>query len=125
VVSGLKRIILWDYARASWQYDIMVGLVTVFVLLAPRTWFRDQPRILQASQILALPNGGGYLAPTELVDSIDQQRRGAELSRILTARTGKKQIVSDIEPVVDPEPADSEHAGQEHGVRFYIVHTRP
>ena len=125
MVSGLKRIILWDYARASWQYDIMVGLVTVFVFLAPRAWFHDQPRILQASQILALPNGAGYLAPPELVDSIDQQRRGAELSRILTARTGKKQIVSDIEPVVDSEPAGPEHAGQERGIRFYIVHTRP
>ena len=120
MVSGLKRVILWDYPRAGWQYDIMVGLVTAFVFLAPRAWFRDQPRILQASQILALPNGAGYLAPPELVDSIDENRRGAELSRILTARTGKKQIVSGIEPIID-----SEHADQERSVRFYIVHTRP
>ena len=125
MVSGLKRVILWDYPRAGWQYDIMVGLVTAFVFFAPRAWFRDQPRILQASQILALPNGAGYLAPPELVDSIDENRRGAELSRILTARTGKKQIVSYIEPVVDSEHADSEHADQERSVRFYIVHTRP
>lgn len=115
MVSGLKRIILWDYPRAGWQYDIMVGLVTAFVFLTPRAWFHDQPRILQASQILALPNGAGYLAPPELVNRIGENRRTAELSRILTARTGKKQTVSDIEPIQDAE----------HGVRFYIVRTRP
>lgn len=120
MVSGLKRIILWDYPRAGWQYDIMVGLVTIFVFLTPRAWFHDQPRILQASQILALPNGAGYLAPVELVNSIDENRRGAELSRILTARTGKKQTVSDIEPVTD-----SAHGDQDRAVRFYIIHTRP
>ncbi len=115
MVSGLKRIVLWDYPRAGWQYDIMVGLVTMFVFLTPRAWFRDQPRILQASQLLALPGESGYLAPAELVSSIDENRRAAELSRILTARTGKKQTVSDIEPIQDAE----------RGVRFYIVHTRP
>lgn len=115
MVSGLKRIILWDYPRAGWQYDIMVGLVTAFVFLTPPAWFHDQPRILQASQILALPDGAGYLAPPELVNSIDDDRRAAELSRILTARTGKKLTVSGIEPIHDAE----------RGVRFYIVHTRP
>lgn len=115
MVSGLKRIILWDYPRAGWQYDIMVGLVTVFVFLTPRAWFHDQPRILRASQILALPNGTGYLAPPELVNPIDENRRAEELSRILTTRTGKRQIVSAIEPIHDSE----------HGVRFYILHTRP
>jgi hypothetical protein len=34
----LKRFIFWDYPRASWQYDVMVGIIVVFVMLAPRWW---------------------------------------------------------------------------------------
>jgi hypothetical protein len=115
VVSGLKRVILWDYPRAGWQYDIMVGLVTAFIILTPRSWFQDQPRILEASQLMELPNHGGYLAPRELVASIQEDRRNAELSRVLTARTGRKQTVADIEPIYDTE----------HNIRFFVVHTRP
>jgi len=46
----LKRLILWDYQRGSWQYDVMCGLVLLF-MLAPHKWFRDQPRLQYASQI--------------------------------------------------------------------------
>ncbi|HWE00455.1 MAG TPA: hypothetical protein VG345_15495 [Bryobacteraceae bacterium] len=115
MVSGLKRILLWDYPRAGWQYDIMVGLVTAFIFLTPRSWFQDQPRILEASQLMELPNHAGYLVPPGLVASIEEDRRTAELSRVLTARTGRKQTVADIEPIYDTE----------RNIRFFVVHTRP
>ena len=44
MTGGLKRFILWDYPRASWQYDVMVGVILAFIFLTPRSWFRDQPR---------------------------------------------------------------------------------
>ena len=93
----------------------MVGLVTAFLFLTPRAWFQDQPRILEARSLMELPNHGGYLAPRELVASIKEDRRNSELSRVLTARTGRKQTVSGIEPIYDTE----------HNVRFFVVHTRP
>ena len=40
----MKRFILWDYKRASWQYDLMVALILAFTFFTPREWFRDQPR---------------------------------------------------------------------------------
>jgi hypothetical protein len=43
-LTGLKRFILWDYPRAGWQYDLMVGLILAFIFLTPRDWFRDQTR---------------------------------------------------------------------------------
>lgn len=41
----LGRIFFWSYERGAWQYDIAVGLILVFVLLTPRSWFRDQPQV--------------------------------------------------------------------------------
>lgn len=57
----LKRFVLWDYARASWQYDVMVGIILAFIFLVPREWFRDRPRIPQASIITMLPAEKGSL----------------------------------------------------------------
>ena len=58
VLTDLKRFILWDYHRGVWQYDVMCAVITLFIFLAPRQWFRDQPRIPQASQITSLPSRG-------------------------------------------------------------------
>jgi hypothetical protein len=38
----LSRTFLWSYERGTWQYDVAVILILVFVLLLPRNWFRDQ-----------------------------------------------------------------------------------
>jgi len=55
----LKRFILWDYARASWQYDVMVGIIVAFIFLTPRDWFRDQPRIPHVAAIARPSENGG------------------------------------------------------------------
>ncbi|HYL83598.1 MAG TPA: hypothetical protein VE263_05145 [Candidatus Angelobacter sp.] len=39
----LSRTFFWSYERGTWQYDVAVILILVFVLLTPRTWFHDQP----------------------------------------------------------------------------------
>ena len=48
-MAGIKQILsrtfLWSYERGTWQYDIAVVLILVFVLLTPRGWFRDEPQV--------------------------------------------------------------------------------
>jgi len=39
----LSRIFLWTYERGSWQYDLAVIAILIFVLLTPGRWFHDQP----------------------------------------------------------------------------------
>jgi hypothetical protein len=41
----LARTFFWSYERGTWQYDVAVVLILVFVLLTPRNWFRDQPQV--------------------------------------------------------------------------------
>lgn len=40
-----SRTFFWTYERGTWQYDVAVILILVFVLLTPRGWFRDQPQV--------------------------------------------------------------------------------
>jgi len=41
----LARIFFWSYERGTWQYDVAVAAILVFVLLTPRHWFHDQPQV--------------------------------------------------------------------------------
>jgi hypothetical protein len=105
----LKRFIFWEYQRGSWQYDIIVGLILAFLLLTPRAWFRDQPRIAKASDIALLSSANGvseFFVQKDNVASAsagDGQRVG-KVTEQLRIKTGDKRLtVSRLEPVKDSE----------------------
>jgi len=117
--SGLKRFVLWDYPRASWQYDVMVGIILAFIFLMPREWFRDQPRIPRASNIAMLPGENGsnmYLIDPEVLSGVPESQQLAKLAEILKTRTGKKQSVLRVQPIYD----DSENE-----LKGYMAFTTP
>ena len=44
--QGLVRVVFWSYERGTWQYDIAVGGIVLFVLFSPRfIRFNDQPSV--------------------------------------------------------------------------------
>jgi hypothetical protein len=113
-MNGLKRFILWDYPRAGWQYDLMVGLILAFIFLTPRDWFRDQPR---ASNVALVPSSHGvaYFIDTELLERASDNDRLNRAAAMIQARTGKKHQVTRVEAIFDSE--------QE--IRGYMAFTTP
>jgi len=103
----LKRFILWDFPRASWQYDVIVGVIVAFIFLTPRDWFRDQPRIPNASSIAMLPAENGlsvFFVDAQLLAGIPENQRVDKLSGVLQVRTGKRRLhVTRVEPILDSE----------------------
>src|SRR5262245_5439719 len=103
----LKRFILWDYKRGSWQYDVMVGIILAFIFLTPRDWFRDQPRIPKASSIAMLPSeheGFAFFVDTALLSNTPENSRIARLTDLLQSRTGNRRLaVTRVEPILDSE----------------------
>lgn len=106
VLTGIKRFVLWDYPRASWQYDVMVGLILAFLFLTPREWFRDQPRIPRASKIAMLEGSHGtnvFWIESELLADVPEGDRGAKALEMLKTQTGESQRLIRLEPVFDSE----------------------
>jgi hypothetical protein len=108
--SGLaKRLIFWDFARASWQYDVVVGLILVFIFATPRDWFRDQPKpssiILMSSQ----PGSNSVFIATDLLESVPEGERARRAQLLIHQRTGKSWHVARVEPIRDE--ADQEVKG--------------
>ncbi len=102
-----KRFILWDYPRASWQYDLMVAIILAFIFLTPRDWFRDQPRIPQASNIAMLPSEHGssvFWIDPQLLEGVPEAQRDARVTEILRDRTGDRRLaISQVQPVWNSE----------------------
>jgi hypothetical protein len=98
-MSGIKRFILWEYPRASWQYDIIVAFILAFIFLTPREFFRDQPK---ASNIVRLPAEHGaqvfWLEP-ELLSAVPETQRGSSVERMLQSRFGRRHSVIRVEPI--------------------------
>ena len=103
----LKRFVLWDYKRGSWQYDVMVGIILAFIFLTPRAWFRDQPRIPKASSIAMLPSehgGDQFYVDPPLISKIPENQRIARLTELLRTHTGSSRLtVTRVEPILDSE----------------------
>ena len=105
LLTGLKRFVLWDYERATWQFDLMVALILAFLFLTPRSWFRDQPRIPGASKIAILQGARGtnvYWIDAELLTSIPEAQRLGKTREMLRAR-GELQTIVRLEPALDSE----------------------
>ena len=75
-----NRMFFWSYERGTWQYDVAVILILVFVLLTPRRWFRDQPQV-------------GLPANTSQVELLLQDRRN-EVYRVDAQRSGPSRTHS-------------------------------
>lgn len=102
--SAIKRVIFWDFPRASWQYDVIVIAILAFIFLTPREIFRDQPK---AQSIVLLPNETPgvevfYLEPKLLIDSTESERF-QKATRMLERKDGKKLQLYRLTPIFDSE----------------------
>lgn len=102
--TALRKIIFWDFPRASWQYDVIVVAILAFIFLTPREFFRDQPK---AQSIVLLPNETPgvevfYLEP-KLLDETAEADRFAVASKMLEKRDGKRMDLYRLTPIYDAE----------------------
>jgi len=99
----LRRFIFWDFPRASWQYDVMVGLILAFVFLTPRGFFKDNPR---AASVVMLPGEGGsgpFLIEPKLLAGVAEADLLAKATVLVNARYKTNKPVTHVEPVYDDE----------------------
>lgn len=107
LVLAVYRGFFWTYERGSWQYDIMVIVIVVFVLFTPRDWFRDRPAPSPppADVVLLLsdPMGKVYQLRANLLDVKADRTLVEGAQRVLRSYTGRPVKVVRMEPILDAE----------------------
>src|SRR5436305_7683486 len=110
----LSRTFFWSYERGTWQYDVAVVVILIFVLLTPKTWFRDQPllgmpAVSEQIQLLLLSDDGRrqeyrvdarVLAPPEQTPALQNELHQALQRALPDLRNGRFSITK-IEPERD------------------------
>jgi flavin-binding protein dodecin len=82
----LSRIFFWSYERGSWQYDLAVIAIVIFVLLTPGRWFHDQP-----TRAMPTPS-----AQVELLSEKGNQQVYKVDTRILTPPEQMPQLQNEL-----------------------------
>lgn len=111
-----KRLVFWEFPRASWQYDVVVAFILLFIFVTPREWFHDQPK---ESSVVVLPSlhasNRVFIAP-ELLEHVPEQLRIARAETLVHKRTGKTWHVVRVEPIRDDA---------EKEIKGFIAYTAP
>jgi hypothetical protein len=106
----LVRTIFWSYERGTWQYDIAVLAIVLFVLLTPRRWFHDEPQVggpEEAGKVLLVSDTGTArtyrvdaqaLAPPKRTPELASDLHGA-LQKAVPELQGKRFTILRIEVV--------------------------
>ncbi len=97
--STIKKMFLWNYARNTWQWDVLCVLILVFIFLTPKSWFQGSER----------RNPGGHQTPAattvllgiEVVDNELDKPRLEQRVRTLSGRSDA-QIVA-VRKVLDQD----------------------
>ena len=97
----LGRFIFWDFPLASWQYDVVVGLILIFIFATPRDVFRDQP---QAAKVVMVPGQPGtyWIEPRQL-SGIAENQMVPKASSLIEKVLRIKNHINRVEPMYDDE----------------------
>jgi hypothetical protein len=96
-----RRLIFWDFPRASWPYDVVVALILLFIFVTPRDFFRDQPKA--SGVVLMTPSHGSsrFFIESELLSGLSENDRIARAAVLVRERFGRKLTVRRVEPIWD------------------------
>jgi uncharacterized protein YlxW (UPF0749 family) len=51
--ESLKKLILWNHSRGTWQYDLFCLLIIAFIFLTPKSWFEKREKLAtQTSRLI-------------------------------------------------------------------------
>ena len=101
----LSRLFFWSFERGSWQYDLAVIGILIFVFFMPRRWLRDQPEAplpQQSQQIEPLPSTGSesvyridarVLTPPEQMPQLQNELHRALQKALPDLQNGRFEIL--------------------------------
>ena len=87
LLKTLRKIFFWNYARSSWQWDILCVVILIFIFLMPKSWFENGERrgyfrhqSIPASILLVGP---------ELIENAQDK---GQIEQVVREFTGRKDV---------------------------------
>ena len=97
--TTLKKIFFWNYARNTWQWDLLCVVILIFIFLTPKSWFSGGERA--QSMTHQSPVAQTLLLSPEVVGS--EGDRG-QIEQRVKAMTGRTDVeVLEVRRILGPD----------------------
>ena len=85
LTSTLKKIFFWNYARNTWQWDLLCVVILIFIFLTPKTWFASSERPL--NEVHQSPDAQTVVLSPEVVVNEADKGQIEQQVKYLTGRS--------------------------------------
>jgi len=85
LTTTLKKIFFWNYARNTWQWDLLCVVILIFIFLTPNSWFSNGERGLNIGH--QSPVAQTLILGPEVIANEEDRRQITERVKELTGRT--------------------------------------
>ena len=87
LLKTLRKIFFWNYARSSWQWDILCVVILIFIFLTPKSWFENGER--RTAMVHQTPTALTLVVGAEVVEKAGDK---AQLEQRLRDFTGRSDL---------------------------------
>ena len=89
MLAFIRKVFFWNYARNTWQWDVLCVLCLVFIFLTPKTWFTNGER--GGAQEHQKPSST-VLVASEVVENAADKAELQQRVRTVTGRTNAEVL---------------------------------
>ena len=98
-MNVLRKLFFWNYARNTWQWDVLCVVILIFIFLTPKSWFeKSERRVSFAHQS---PTASTVLISPELIENAQDKGQVEQVVRTFTGRNDVQ--VLNVRKVVDKD----------------------
>jgi hypothetical protein len=84
LLTTLKKIFFWNYARNTWQWDLLCVVILIFIFLTPKSWFMSSERAQRS--VHQSPVATTVVLSREVVENEEDKGQIEERVKALTGR---------------------------------------
>ena len=84
MLSVLRKLFFWNYARNTWQWDSLCVVILIFIFLTPKSWFENSER--RGYLAHQTPVASTVLVSSELIENAEDKGQIEQVVRTLTRR---------------------------------------
>jgi len=99
LISTLKKIFFWNYARNTWQWDLLCVVILIFIFLTPKRWFENSERGLD--MLHQSPVTATLVLSPEVIGNEGDKGQIEQQVKALTGRSGVEVVA--VRKIVDSE----------------------
>lgn len=95
----LRKLFFWNYARNTWQWDVLCVVILIFIFLTPKSWFENSER--RGSYAHQKHTASTVLIGPELIENAQDKGRVEQVVRTFTGRNDVQ--ILNVRKVVDKD----------------------